>query len=100
MIISDYLIICYSSILNFYERNNIAGVISVCSLGLGTLVQGGAILTNQDEFAEIFRNIRSSYGVRKMTKVKATCNGRFSEIQAGIGLVLLQKIKKNLRNIK
>jgi hypothetical protein len=94
------VIICYSSILNFYEHNNIEGAISVCSLGPGTLVQGGVIATSKDEFAEIFRNIRSSYGVRKVTKVKATCNGRFSEIQAGIGLVLLQNIKKNLRNIK
>jgi dTDP-4-amino-4,6-dideoxygalactose transaminase len=54
-------------------------------------VQGGIITTNDDNLAEIFRNIRSSYGARKVLKVKATCNGRFSEIQAGIGLNILKK---------
>ena len=88
------VIICYSSISNFYDHINIEGVISVCSLGSGGLVQGGIIATNNDTFAEIFRNIRSSYGARKVLKVKATCNGRFSEIQAGIGLVLLNKVKE------
>jgi hypothetical protein len=88
------VIICYSSIANFYDHNNIEGVISVCSLGSGTLAQGGIIATNNDELAEIFRNIRSSYGARKVLKVKATCNGRFSEIQAGIGLALLNKVKE------
>lgn len=88
------VIICYSSISNFYNHKNLEGTISVYSLGSGTLVQGGIIATNDDNLAEIFRNIRSSYGVRKVLKVKATCNGRFSEIQAGVGLNLLYKVKK------
>jgi hypothetical protein len=85
------VIICYLSISNFYYHEYFENAISVYSLGSGTLVQGGIITTNDDNLAEIFRNIRSSYGARKALKVKATCNGRFSEIQAGIGLNILKK---------
>jgi len=85
------VIICYLSISDFHYLENFENAISVYSLGSGTLVQGGIITTNDDNLAEIFRNIRSSYGARKVLKVKATCNGRFSEIQAGIGLNILKK---------
>ena len=85
------VIICYLSISDFHYHENFENAISVYSLGSGTLVQGGIITTNDDNFAEIFRNIRSSYGARQAIKVKATCNGRFSEIQAGIGLNILKK---------
>jgi hypothetical protein len=85
------VIICYLSISDFHYLENFENAISVYSLGSGTLVQGGIITTNDDNLAEIFRNIRSSYGTRKAMKVKATCNGRFSEIQAGIGLNILKK---------
>jgi len=85
------VIICYLSISDFHYHENFENAISVYSLGSGTLVQGGIITTNDDNLAEIFRNIRSSYGARKVLKVKATCNGRFSEIQAGIGLNILKK---------
>jgi len=85
------VIICYLSISDFHYHENFENAISVYSLGSGTLVQGGIITTNDDNLAEIFRNIRSSYGTRKAMKVKATCNGRFSEIQAGIGLNILKK---------
>ena len=85
------VIICYLSISDFHYHENFENAISVYSLGSGTLVQGGIITSNDDNLAEIFRNIRSSYGTRKAMKVKATCNGRFSEIQAGIGLNFLKK---------
>jgi hypothetical protein len=85
------VIICYLSISDFHYHENFENAISVYSLGSGTLVQGGIITTNDDNLAEIFRNIRSSYGARQAIKVKATCNGRFSEIQAGIGLNILKK---------
>jgi len=75
--------------------NNLEGAISVYSLGAGSVVQGGVITTDNNELAEVFRNIRSSYGTRKMLEVKATCNGRFSELQAGLGLELLSKLRKN-----
>lgn len=85
------VIICYLSISDFHYHENFENAISVYSLGSGTLVQGGIITTNDGNLAEIFRNIRSSYGTRKAMKVKATCNGRFSEVQAGIGLNILKK---------
>jgi len=90
------VIICYLSISDFHYHENFENAISVYSLGVGTLVQGGIITTNDDNLAEIFRNIRSSYGARESLKVKATCNGRFSEMQAGIGLDLLNKINPSL----
>lgn len=49
--------------------------------------QGGAAATENEELAERCRNIRSSYGARRPIPVTATCNGRFSEFQAGIGLI-------------
>ena len=58
--------------------------------------QGGAIATNDPELAEKYRNIRSSYGTRRKLDVVATCNGRFSEFQAGVGLKSLQHIEKTL----
>jgi len=88
------VIICYLSISDFHYYENFENAISVYSLGPGTLVQGGIIATNDDNLADIFRNIRSSYGARKALKVKATCNGRFSEIQAGLGLIMLDKVRK------
>jgi hypothetical protein len=87
------VIICYGSITDFGSHEVVEGSLSIFTLGIGTLVQGGIIGTNNDSLAETFRNIRSSYGVRNVRKVKATCNGRFSEIQAGLGLGLLKKAK-------
>lgn len=73
------------------------GVVSVFSLGSESNVstlQGGVIVTNDGELADVFRNIRSSYGMRAKKTVKATCNGRFSEFQAGIGLIRLNKMAR------
>ncbi len=55
-------------------------------------MQGGAIATSDDGLAERFRNIRSSYGMRQKVDVVATCNGRFSEYQAGMGLRSLERL--------
>ena len=49
--------------------------------------EGGCITTNDDSLAERLRNIRSSYGVRKVIPVKRTANGRMSEAQAALGLL-------------
>ena len=54
--------------------------------------EGGCITTNDDEFAERLRNIRSSYGVRDQVQVCRTANGRMSEAQAAIGLLNLENI--------
>ncbi|MGB7346538.1 MAG: DegT/DnrJ/EryC1/StrS family aminotransferase [Pirellulaceae bacterium] len=61
--------------------------------------QGGAVATTNEEIAQRCRNIRSSYGARRSIQVTATCNGRFSEFQAGVGLInygyLQQSIDRN-----
>ena len=63
----------------------------VVSLGTNIHEQsaGGVIVTNDPIFADRCRNIRSSYGAPKVVSVVATCNGRFSEYQAGRGLIEL-----------
>lgn len=50
------------------------------------------ILTDDDALAEKYRNIRSSYGARKIVEVRATANGRVSEFQAGMALLFLQSV--------
>lgn len=56
--------------------------------------QGGACLvTEDDELAEVLRNIRSSYGVRRAVPVMKTANGRMSEAQAAFGLIALNALK-------
>ncbi len=61
-----------------------------------TTLQGGAIATNDNALAERFRNVRSSYGVRQKVDVTATCNGRFSEFQAGLGLKSLARLRQQI----
>lgn len=76
-------------------------VVTVYSFATGQLVdtlQGGAIATSDPELAERFRNTRSSYGMRKNVDVKVTCNGRFSEFQAGAGIVGLTKLDQSLQH--
>ena len=80
-------------------------VVTVFSFGpekiLSTL-QGGAIAVSDGRLAEKFRNIRSSYGVREPMRVRATCNGRFSEFQAGVGiksLVLVEPVRDYLQQL-
>jgi hypothetical protein len=53
----------------------------------------GCIATPCDHTAELLRNIRSSYGVRKALQVVKTANGRMSEAQAAFGLSSLQQLK-------
>ncbi len=59
---------------------------------------GAIIMTNKKKWADIFRNIRSSYGVIKPVDVKATCNGRFSELQAGLAHIAFNKVLKKCCN--
>lgn len=64
-------------------------VVTVYSFGPGSVLStfyGGAIATADEQLAHRCRNIRSSYGAPEKADVQATCNGRFSEFQAGLGL--------------
>ena len=88
------LIVCYPFIVGHSRCCNLKGAISVYSLGQEGFFQGGIIATDDNELAEVYRNIRSSYGAKEVLEVKATCNGRFSELQAGLGLKLLSRLDK------
>ena len=57
---------------------------------------GAVILTDNNKYAHKFRNIRSSYGVLQKEEVIATCNGRFSELQALYCIDYLEKIKERI----
>ncbi len=88
----EVIVVAFDSMGAMTEDRYVAAhpeVVTVLSFGpgkiLGTL-QGGAVVTHSDRLAHQFRNTRSSYGVRQEVDVKATCNGRFSEFQAGIGI--------------
>lgn len=73
------------------------------SFGEGSIVStrvGGCIATDDDVLAEKLRNIRSSYGVENIVKVPVTVNGRFSELQAGIGLWALNHLAQHLEHYK
>ena len=55
-----------------------------------TATEGACVTTNDDEFAERFRNLRSSYGRRKTVSVPLSAYGRFSEAQAVFALLSLE----------
>lgn len=60
-----------------------------------TTAEGGCVTTNDDELAERLRNLRASYGRRKNVDVPVSANGRFSEFQAGFGLLSLEDFPAN-----
>lgn len=77
------------------SRLLIADAVTIVKLGGSTDVPSAhcaAILTSDEFLAEKYRNIRSSYGVRKLVEVRATANGRVSEFQAGLALLFLQNL--------
>ncbi|GEM_PF-2452312 len=74
-------------------------VITVTTVGAtsgGPTAHCAVILTDDDALAEKYRNIRSSYGARKTVDVRATANGRVSEFQAGMALIFLQNLRKQM----
>jgi len=77
-------------------RHGLAEVVSFHATKILSCAEGGAVLTNDDEFADAIRNVRSSYGLRKQVSVPATVNGRFSELQAALGLVSLSQLPSRI----
>lgn len=57
--------------------------------------EGGVVCTDDDELAITVRNLRSSYGRRKVVPIPVKANGRFSEFQAGLALLSLDDYAKN-----
>lgn len=62
--------------------------------------EGGVICTDDDELAERIRNIRSSYGRRRQVAVPMVINGRFSELQAAMALLSIEKFSEYASNNK
>lgn len=57
---------------------------------------GGCVATSDGELAAILRNVRSSYGAGEPRRVPVTANGRFSELQAGLGLFGLDCLEASI----
>ncbi len=62
--------------------------------------EGGVICTDDDELAERIRNMRSSYGRRRQVSVPLVINGRFSELQAAMALLSIEKFSEYVTNNK
>lgn len=71
----------------------LAGSVSIFSFGQANILnsgEGACVCTDDDELAEVIRNIRSSYGVRRQVSIPFTGNGRMSEAQGGMALASLK----------
>jgi len=75
------------------KKEKLITIVSVGEQSCLPTANCAAILTSSGGLAEIYRNIRSSYGARETIKVKATANGRVSEYQAGQATVFLNNIE-------
>ncbi len=81
--------------------NGNAEVFSFHATKLITSFEGGCITTNNRYLYEKLSNIRSSYGaVGHLYKPVKTANGRMSELQAGLCLKSLSKIKSSVAHNK
>jgi dTDP-4-amino-4,6-dideoxygalactose transaminase len=82
-------------------RYPIDNVVTVLTVGFDSYLPTtscASILTSDNDLAERYRNIRSSYGAMDVVKVKTTANGRVSEFQAGEAKLFLdnfEEIKKH-----
>lgn len=61
---------------------------------------GGCVVTSDGYLARKIRNIRSSYGAGELVKVPVTANGRFSEMQAALGLWSLENLESHKHHNK
>ncbi len=59
-----------------------------------TTIEGGMILTNNDEWAEIAKAVRSHGMIDRNTHKFLGYNNRMNEVEAAIGLVQLEKLEK------
>lgn len=76
-------------------NGNVVTIFSFDSSKILSCNGGGCVVTNDEVLARKIRNIRSSYGAGPFEKVPVTANGRFSELQAGIGLWSLSKLEEH-----
>jgi dTDP-4-amino-4,6-dideoxygalactose transaminase len=78
-----------------------AGAAEIFSLNAENVLnsaEGGLVCTNDDELAIFVRNLRSSYGRRKVVPIPVKGNGRFSELQAGLALLSFDDLENNCIN--
>lgn len=62
--------------------------------------EGGVVCTDDDALAECIRNMRSSYERKKELSASIRINGRFSELQAAMALLSLEKFPEYKTNNK
>lgn len=62
--------------------------------------EGGVICTDDDELAERIRNMRSAYDRSGQVSVPMVINGRFSELQAAMALLSIEKFSEYVGNNK
>lgn len=62
--------------------------------------EGGVICTDDDELAERIRNMRSAYDRSGQVSVPMVINGRFSELQAAMALLSIEKFSEYAGNNK
>lgn len=62
--------------------------------------EGGVICTDDDELAERIRNIGSSYGRRRQVPVPMVIHSCFSELQAAMALLSIEKFPEYVTNNK
>lgn len=79
-------------------RPDRATLFSFQSARLLSTMEGGCLATDDAHFAAVLRNIRSSYGAGEPTPVPVTANGRFSELQAGLGLWGLEQVPSSVEH--
>jgi len=91
---SNVALIEHCNYRNFQYRKNFEHYVAIVNLKEAFDVdydfEGAVLFCDDDVLAEKFRNMRSSYGINRVVGVKATCNGRFSEFQAGLYLKYVQ----------
>lgn len=83
--------------IKYCNSADFSNIVTVVELGSSQAISSNCacILVNNDHLAELYRNIRSSYGMRKLAEVNATANGRVSEFQAGIAIKNLQQVMRS-----
>lgn len=62
--------------------------------------EGGVICTDDDELAERIRNIGSSYGRRRQVPIPMVIHSCFSELQAAMALLSIEKFPEYVTNNK
>jgi dTDP-4-amino-4,6-dideoxygalactose transaminase len=78
--------------------NGSAEILSFNASNVLNAGEGGVVATDDDDLAEKLRNLRSSYGRLENVDIPVNGDGRFSELQAGLALLSLEDLEKNIES--